>query len=133
MKISCRQIAGRAIEAEVAWRARATEFPDNEKRKLFRLFFESRRRAIDEGRILTSSRPEYLRGLTCGARTRSGTPCKMTALSANGRCTWHGGKSTGPRTAAGKEKALANLALGRRTRMPNSKYEGMTLARVMSW
>lgn len=32
----------------------------------------------------------------CGAKTRSGDPCKNYAM-ANGRCRLHGGKSTGPR------------------------------------
>lgn len=32
----------------------------------------------------------------CGAKTKSGEPCKKAAL-ANGRCRFHGGKSTGPR------------------------------------
>jgi hypothetical protein len=36
----------------------------------------------------------------CGAKTRQGTPCRAPAM-ANGRCRMHGGKSTGPRTAAG--------------------------------
>ena len=45
----------------------------------------------------------------CGARTRAGTPCKSKPASANGRCKWHGGASTGPRTADGKSRALANL------------------------
>lgn len=31
----------------------------------------------------------------CGARTRSGLPCRNRAM-ANGRCRMHGGKSTGP-------------------------------------
>lgn len=31
----------------------------------------------------------------CGARTRSGKPCKNKAMQ-NGRCAKHGGKSTGP-------------------------------------
>lgn len=30
----------------------------------------------------------------CGARTRSGTPCRSPAM-ANGRCRMHGGKSPG--------------------------------------
>ena len=33
----------------------------------------------------------------CGAKTRSGWPCKSAAMS-NGRCRMHGGGSTGPRT-----------------------------------
>lgn len=32
----------------------------------------------------------------CGAKTRSGTPCKNHAM-ANGKCRMHGGKSTGPK------------------------------------
>ncbi len=40
----------------------------------------------------------------CGAKTRSGTPCKGPAM-ANGRCRMHGGKSTGPRTPEGLERS----------------------------
>lgn len=55
--------------------------------------------------------PEELRGLTCGARTRAGTPCKRTDLMRSGRCKLHGGLSTGPRSKAGKAAARGNLAL----------------------
>lgn len=41
--------------------------------------------------------PIELTGLTCGARTRAGTPCKRRDLYASGRCKLHGGLSTGPR------------------------------------
>src|SRR5690625_2526789 len=34
------------------------------------------------------------KGERCGAKTRSGTPCKNYAMT-NGRCRLHGGKSTG--------------------------------------
>ena len=45
----------------------------------------------------------------CSAHARStGRPCQMRALK-NGRCRLHGGLSTGPRTAVGKARALANL------------------------
>ena len=48
----------------------------------------------------------------CGAKTRSGTPCKAPAM-ANGRCRMHGGKSTGPRTPEGLERSRnANLKHG---------------------
>ena len=48
----------------------------------------------------------------CGAKTRSGTPCKAPAM-ANGRCRMHGGKSTGPRTPEGLERSKkANLKHG---------------------
>lgn len=33
--------------------------------------------------------------MSCGAKTRSGKPCKNKAVMANGRCRMHGGKSTG--------------------------------------
>lgn len=49
-----------------------------------------------------------LRGERCEARTRRGSACQCKAL-ANGRCKYHGGLSTGPKTAAGKMKSAANL------------------------
>ena len=47
-------------------------------------------------------------GERCGAKTRRGTPCRCKALP-SGRCKFHGGLSTGPKTAAGKAKSAANL------------------------
>jgi hypothetical protein len=41
--------------------------------------------------------PEELRDLTCGAKTRAGTPCKRRDLYISGRCKFHGGMSTGPK------------------------------------
>ena len=46
----------------------------------------------------------------CNARTKSGRPCRALKLD-GGRCKWHGGLSTGPTSAAGKEQAVRNLAL----------------------
>ena len=43
----------------------------------------------------------------CAARNRKGEPCKSTALYENGRCRFHGGLSTGPRTPEGKARSLA--------------------------
>jgi hypothetical protein len=42
----------------------------------------------------------------CGARTRRGTSCMAPAMK-NGRCMFHGGKSTGPRTKEGVERLRA--------------------------
>jgi hypothetical protein len=42
----------------------------------------------------------------CGARARSGEPCRAPAM-ANGRCRMHGGCSTGPRTAEGMARMIA--------------------------
>jgi hypothetical protein len=41
----------------------------------------------------------------CGARTRTGTPCKGPAMR-NGRCRMHGGASTGPRTLEGLQRII---------------------------
>lgn len=40
----------------------------------------------------------------CGAVTRSAGICRAPAMP-NGRCRFHGGKSTGPRTAEGLERS----------------------------
>lgn len=58
-----------------------------------------------------SSCPPRLRGLACGAKTRKGLPCKRTNLMRSGRCKFHGGMSTGPKTAEGRAKAIANLGI----------------------
>ena len=55
--------------------------------------------------------PDVLRGMTCGARTRAGTPCKRSDLMRSGRCKLHGGLSTGPKTDGGRARSQANLAL----------------------
>ncbi len=52
--------------------------------------------------------PHELAGLACGARTRAGTPCKMTSIYLNGRCKLHGGLSTGPTSPEGKARAALN-------------------------
>jgi hypothetical protein len=52
--------------------------------------------------------PEIIRDLTCGAKTRKGTPCKRTDLYSSGRCKFHGGMSTGPTTPEGKKKIAQN-------------------------
>ncbi|MGJ0514877.1 MAG: HGGxSTG domain-containing protein [Methylomicrobium sp.] len=52
--------------------------------------------------------PDDLKDLRCGAKTRAGTGCKQKAIYLNGRCKWHGGRSTGPKTEAGKKQAALN-------------------------
>ena len=53
--------------------------------------------------------PEICRGMKCEAKTRSGHPCKNDGTSwANGRCKFHGGASTGPKTPEGKKKVSMN-------------------------
>jgi hypothetical protein len=59
---------------------------------------------------------DFLAAPRCGARTRAGCACRQPAM-ANGRCRFHGGLSTGPRTAAGLARCrTARLAHGGRTR-----------------
>jgi hypothetical protein len=50
-----------------------------------------------EWRLPRAERPR------CGARTRTGSPCKRPGLR-NGRCPNHGGLSSGPKTKAGKRR-----------------------------
>lgn len=42
----------------------------------------------------------------CGAQTRAGCPCRQPAMP-NGRCRLHGGRSSGPRTEAGRAALAA--------------------------
>jgi len=58
--------------------------------------------------------PDDLWDLPCGAKTRAGTPCKITTLYFGGRCKWHGGLSTGPKSEAGKEQCRINGRKGGR-------------------
>ena len=48
----------------------------------------------------------------CGAKTRKGGSCKQKALPGRTRCKFHGGMSTGPRTAKGRQR----IAEGQRRR-----------------
>ena len=41
----------------------------------------------------------------CGARTRKDQPCRAPAVRGKRRCRMHGGRSTGPRTPAGRERS----------------------------
>jgi len=58
---------------------------------------------------MTTPKPNRGDWPRCGAKAKStGKPCRARALK-NGRCKYHGGLSTGPKTLAGKIKALMNL------------------------
>ena len=51
-----------------------------------------------------STKQPHAKGNLCGAKTRSGAPCKNKAMP-NGRCRMHGGKSTGaPKKNKNSEK-----------------------------
>lgn len=52
--------------------------------------------------------PEECLGLRFEANTRAGTPCKLRSIYDNGRCKFHGGLSTGPKTSEGKKRSAMN-------------------------
>ena len=55
----------------------------------------------------------------------------MAKALANGRCKLHGGMSTGPKTAEGKARALANLKQNRKEIIKNQThtYTGLKYCR----
>jgi hypothetical protein len=46
---------------------------------------------------------DFTKAPRCGAKTRRGTPCQCPSMR-NGRCKLHGGRSTGAKTAEGRER-----------------------------
>ena len=56
-------------------------------------------------------------GKRCGAKTRRGTECQRPAHKINGRCSLHGGLSSGPKTNEGLQRiSEANRKHGRYTK-----------------
>jgi hypothetical protein len=65
----------------------------------------------------------------CGARTRRGTACLCKGVGRGGRCKFHGGASTGPKTEAGKARISAlQRARWKRWREDREAIEAMHLA-----
>lgn len=65
---------------------------------------------------------------TCGAKTRSGQPCRKWAMK-NGKCRTHGGASTGATTPEGKIKSrMANFKNGK---YAVAKQKERTIRRVL--
>jgi DNA-binding transcriptional regulator YiaG len=54
--------------------------------------------------LMSDEQPTTTPDQRCGARTRKGTPCKCKALPGKQRCKFHGGMSTGPKTAEGRAR-----------------------------
>lgn len=107
----------RGLNDALALQAKAerliSTWTQDEKRPLFREFWERRESFLNAGSYYVPKRPHFLKGLTCGARKQSGKLCRSTVLGASGRCKFHGGASTGPQSAEGQARALENLKLGR--------------------
>jgi len=97
-----------------------------EKRCLFRKYIECSAQMFADWadhnypylRLKYKQFPEELRGMTCSAKTRAGTPCKRRDLYNNGRCKLHGGLSTGPRTIKGKIRSALNGNIPKKKRTP---------------
>jgi hypothetical protein len=87
-------------EIRKIWRRWVTKFN--------RVLEEERSRDLRPGTLEYPRFPPECYDLTCGAKTRKGTPCKLKAIYASGRCKFHGGLSTGPRTTEGKAKSALN-------------------------
>jgi hypothetical protein len=81
----------------------------------------------------------------CGARTRSGSPCRRPATPGKSRCILHGGLSTGPISIEGKckseaaklagaarwrEQQRARIVLGMATRFPSGRKSNAERARL---
>jgi len=102
----------RALLVDLARR----EISADQKRVLWRRHCEEHARAFDAWwaaggvpmRPVMPVLPEVCRGLACGAKTRAGSPCKLTSIFIHGRCKLHGGVSTGPTTTQGKARAARN-------------------------
>jgi hypothetical protein len=61
-------------------------------------------------------RDDYVRRDYCDAKKKNGEPCRQKALYSRGRCKFHGGLSTGPKTEEGKQQSRINGAKGGRPR-----------------
>jgi hypothetical protein len=82
---------------------------------------DSRPRKLDYTYLVKAGRatrfgPDWS-GCRCGAKTKAGAPCQKPAIRGKVRCQLHGGRSTGPRTAEGRQRiATANLKHGQKTK-----------------
>ena len=74
-------------------------------------------------------------GKRCLAKTRKGTPCQRPAFKHNGRCSLHGGLSTGAKTTDGLKKISdANLKNGKYTKdkLEAQRYAAQVGRRVLA-
>jgi hypothetical protein len=83
-------------------------FGTPELRKIHRAYYDAFWKALENNIKPYPTCPEECRGMACGAKTRAGTPCKLKSIYDNGRCKFHGGLSTGPKTADGKRRSAMN-------------------------
>ena len=71
--------------------------------------------------------PKECLGMTCGAKNRAGTPCKLRSIYfKNGWCKFHGGLSTGPKTKRGKRRSAMNGFKPKRQTKPMKTSQNYT-------
>ena len=80
-------------------RVREWGFIDHQQ-EAFDRQFEKKRAALKQREAVRASK----RRVVCGAKTRKGHPCKLMSEPGRRRCKFHGGKSTGPKTAEGRAR-----------------------------
>ncbi len=126
-----RNISGATQTRDLAtWRAVRRLASQNESGRKWRKILDAFRPSRREGRLFrelarhaakreaeANRAPAKSKRPLCGARCRSGQPCKARVCERPGgkglaaRCRLHGGKSTGPKTEAGRAAiAAANRA-----------------------
>lgn len=87
---------------------------DRIRAKPYKVLLTRTTKGVLKATIIEPKLPEYpaypskCRGMSCGAKTRKELPCKQTNIYQNGRCKYHGGASTGPRTKKGKKRSARN-------------------------
>jgi hypothetical protein len=62
---------------------------------------------VMSSKILKSSLPQPIQNavvVTCGALTRTGSACRAKPAPGSCRCRMHGGASTGPTSAEGRQR-----------------------------
>lgn len=69
---------------------------------------------------------------SCGAKTRSGEPCKKAPLEGKTRCANHGGKSTGPKNQRGNKNAAKPGSIYSQYLTPEEQivFDSMELGKV---
>ncbi len=72
---------------------------------------------FDTGEYQFRSLPKRARK-KCGAKCRTGKPCKAPVVHGRNRCRMHGGLSTGPRTWEGIMRIVESNRRRRKTREP---------------
>ena len=104
------------IELEPSDRAWSKPTDNQPHERRGRLVNQTNHTALIEASHATRFGPNWP-GKRCLAKTRRGTPCQNPAIRGRNRCKLHGGRSTGPKTEAGKARVVAaHWKHGRRSR-----------------